>query len=221
MFYFPDGLGRSTKVERQSSAFNQVYANNVTYHASGSVHQMQYGNGQNFSQILNDRLLPERLLSYKGGNKAIDQTFTYDARGLVTAIDDGAVPANDRAYSYDGLGYLKTASGPWGTGSYDYDSIGNLHSKQLGSRTVSLNYDSNNRVSQSIDSGTSGTRTIGYDVRGNVTTLGNLGMAYDHSDQPIAVTGTANGIGSANGTYLYDGNLKRVRSVINDDLQYL
>ena len=216
MFYFPDGLGRSTKVERQSSAFNQVYANNVTYHASGSVHQMQYGNGQNFSQILNDRLLPERLLSYKGGNKAIDQTFTYDARGLVTAIDDGAVPANDRAYSYDGLGYLKTASGPWGTGSYDYDSIGNLHSKQLGSRTVSLNYDSNNRVSQSIDSGTSGTRTIGYDVRGNVTTLGNLGMAYDHSDQPIAVTGTANGIGSANGTYLYDGNLKRVRSVIND-----
>lgn len=66
-----------------------------------------------------------------------------------------------------------------------------------------------------MDNGTSDTRTLAYDARGNVTTLGNLAFAYDKSNQPVAVTGTANGIGSTNGNYRYDGNMKRVKSVVN------
>ena len=87
------------------------------------------------------------------------------------------------------------------------DSLGNLREKKLGSRTVTLTYDSaRNRLSQSVDTGASGTRTVAYDHRGNVTTLGTLAFVYDKSDQPTAVTGTANGVGAANGTYRYDGN---------------
>ncbi len=211
--YTPDGLGHMTTVKNGS----QTLASGTSFHADGSLHQLQYGNGQYFSQILNDRLMPERLLSYKGAQKAIDQTFSYDSRGFVTSIVDGAVSSNSRTYSYDGLGYLKTANGPWGSGSYKYDSLGNLREKKLGARTVTLNYDeSRNRLRQSVDTGHSGTRTVAYDARGNVTTLGNLTFKYDMSDQPTTVTGSADGSTSANTTYRYDGNMKRVKSTIND-----
>ena len=132
--YTVDGLGRMKTVKNGT----QTLASGTNFHVSGSLHQMQYGNGHYYSQILNDRLLPERVLSYSGTTKAIDQSLGYDARGQITSIIDGAVSGNNRTYSYDGLGYLKTASGPWGAGSYKYDSLGNLREKKLGSRTVAL-----------------------------------------------------------------------------------
>lgn len=215
--YLPDGLGR-TRVVYNNGAW---MVDNVSWHPNGSVAAMRHRNGQMFTQTLNNRLLPERLLSVKGANTALDQTLTYDINGRVSSILDGAITGNSRTYDYDALGQLTFAAGPWGMGSYDYDSLGNLRSKTLGSRTVDLAYDiTRNRVSQSVDSGPSGTRTIAYDSRGNVTSLGSLAMTYDMSDQPTIVTGTADGVGAANGNYLYDGNLKRVVSVVNGKTIY-
>jgi len=88
-----------------------------------------------------------------------------------------------------------------------------------------------NRLTQSVDSGTwaggtntTGTRNIGYDVKGNITSLGSLAMAYDASDQPTIVTGNATGgsgsSGTANANYWYDGNLKRVKSITNGKTIY-
>jgi len=216
VYYTPDGLGRSKAVKNGAATI----ASATSFHANGSLAGMTYGNGQRFTQTLNARLLPHRLLSYKGGNKAIDQTLSYDARGKVTSIIDGAVGGNNRSFGYDGLGRLTSATGPWGTGSFKYDPLDNLRQKKLGSRTVNLTYDSRNRLSQSADTGTSGTRTVAYDAQGNVTTLGNLAFIYDYSDQPVVVSGTANGVGSANGSYTYDGNLKRVKSVVNGKTIY-
>ncbi|WP_415812060.1 RHS repeat domain-containing protein [Litorimonas haliclonae] len=208
----PDGLGRA-RIAKYGSTY---YANNATFHANGSVATFAYGNGQSFTQTLNNRLLPQRLLAVNGGTKALDLTYSYDSRAKVTSIIDGAMSGNNRSYGYDAMGRLTSASGPWGSGSVVYDAIDNIRSRTLGSRSITLNYDtSKNRVSQSIDTGATGTRTVAYDARGNVTTLGTLGMVYDYSDQPTAVSGTANGVGTANGTYRYDGNLKRVKSVVN------
>jgi RHS repeat-associated protein len=183
------------------------------------VSAMNLGNGHSFSQTLTARQQPLRVRSVKGGTTALDLTYTYDPRGLVTAIADAADSANSRAYSYDGLGQLISAAGPWGSGSYTYDSIGNLRSKTLGSRTVTLRYDGRNRVDRSTDTGGSGmpntgTRIVGYDHRGNVTQLGGLLFDYDYSDQPVTVTGTANG------NYRYDGNLKRVRAQVDGKTSY-
>jgi len=216
VYYTPDGLGRSKTVKNGSTTI----ASATSFHPNGSLAGMTYGNGQRFTQTLNARLLPHRLLSFKGGNKAIDQTFSYDVRGKVTSIIDGAVSGNNRNYGYDGLGRLTSATGPWGTGSFKYDPLDNLRQKKLGSRTVNLTYDSRNRLSQSADTGPSGTRTVAYDARGNVTTLGNLAFVYDYSDQPVVVSGSANGVGAANGNYVYDGNLKRVKSVVNGKTIY-
>ena len=60
--YALDGLGRT----KGMTAWGRTYASNMNYHADGSLHQMTYGNGYYHSRILNNRLLTERLLSYKG-----------------------------------------------------------------------------------------------------------------------------------------------------------
>ena len=51
------------------------------------------------------------------------------------------------------------------------DSLGNIREKKLGSRTVRFTYDSRNRLTQSLDSGESGNRVLGYDAQGGLVTL--------------------------------------------------
>ncbi len=208
--YTPDGLGRHKTIKDGTATL----ASNTSYHPSGDVSSITYGNGQVLSQTLNARLLPLRLLSSNGSQTAIDQTFSYDARANLTGIVDGAVSGNNRTHGYDALNRLTSASGPWGSGNYTYDALGNLRQKVLGSRTVNLSYDVFNRLSQSVDTGPSGTRSVGHDARGNVTTLGGLTFGYDVSDQPVNVSG------AATGTYRYDGNFKRVKAVVNGKTIY-
>ena len=80
-----------------------------------------------------------------------------------------------------------------------------MRQKVLGARTIAMSYNSANRLSSYTDS-TGPNKTLGYDARGNVTTLGSLAFTYDMADQPRAVTG---------GTYAYDGNMKRARAYVN------
>jgi len=207
--YNYDGLGR----EKSALSSGVYYANNISYHSSGAVSSMTYGNGQVFTQILNKRLLPQRLIAQKSGTKAMDVTYAYDGRGDITRMTDATDSNNYRLYAYDGLGRLTIANGPWGAGSFTYDALGNLRYKELGSRRVTVNYNSANRAIQSTDTAGS-TRKINYDKRGNVTRLGQLVFNYDYSDQPTSLSG------STSGSYLYDGNMKRVKAVANGKTIY-
>ncbi|RUO57833.1 RHS repeat domain-containing protein [Pseudidiomarina insulisalsae] len=203
--YSNDGLGRPLTVRNNGA----LLASSMSYHANGSLAQAAYANGHQFTQALNARGLPQQLYVSDGAQVALDQSMTYDARGNLTQLTDAAVPSNSRANSYDGLSRLVSASGPWGSGSYTYDALGNLRQKQLGSRTVGLSYNSVNRLVTSDDSGASGLRSFSYDSRGNVTAAGALQFNYDAENQPVSVSG------SSSGTYVYDGNLKRVKQSVN------
>jgi len=60
------------------------------------------------------------------------------------------------------------------------------------------------------------TRNYGYDTHGNATRVGALSFVYDFSNQPVSMsTGQP---GGASAEYSYDGNLKRVRSVVGGKL---
>ena len=199
--YTPDGLGRAKTIKHGTANL----ATSINYHASGSVSGLTYGNGHLFTQTLNARLQPERMMSYKGGIKALDLTYSYDSRGLVTGITDQEVSGQNKSFGYDALSQLTSATGPWGSGSFTYDTLGNVRQKVLGARTIAMSYNSANRLSSYTDSA-GPNKTLGYDARGNVTTLGTLAFTYDMADQPRAVTG---------GTYAYDGNMKRARAYVN------
>jgi YD repeat-containing protein len=61
---------------------------------------------------------------------------------------------------------------------------------------------------------------VQHDVRGNITALGALSMVYDYSDQMRSFTGSTrdhdgNVVAVTNRTYTYNGEGKRVRSVID------
>ena len=92
--------------------------------------------------------------------------------------------------------------------------LGNLRSKNEGGRLVSLTYDANNRVSQSVDSGATGTRGFTYDSRGNVVAMGAKTFTYDMSNQPVAMGG------DTIGSFVYDGNMRRVKQVIDGKTIY-
>lgn len=221
--YTPDGLGRSRTIKQGTATL----MSGASFNSSGLLTGYSLGNGQMHSQTYNDRLLPLRTVSTKSGvGTAIDFRYTYDTRGKIASAQDYANRSNDRTFSYDDLGQLTSASASlWGTASYGYDSLGNIRTRSLSNlggsaRNITLSYDSKNRVSVSADSGATGTRTVGHDGRGNVTTLGAMSFIYDMSDQPTVVSGTATGTGAANGNYRYDGNLKRVRSQVNGKVIY-
>ena len=50
-------------------------------------------------------------------------------------------------------------------------------------------------------------RAFSYDGRGNVASNGLTGFTYDFANQPVTLTG------AGAGTFAYDANLKRVKSV--------
>lgn len=210
----PDGLGRA----RQAYDGSVYYANNISYHPNSTLSKLNYGNGHRFEQTLNASLLPERLTVAKNNIKALDLSYSYDKRKLVTNIKDRAMSGNDRTMDYDALERLTTSTGPWGTGIVEYDTLGNIIRKKLGTRQVNMTYDSNNRLNRAIDSGgiggTTGDRSFLYDSRGNVTSAGNQDFVYDYADQPISLNG------EAVGSYRYDGNMKRVKATVEGKTIY-
>ena len=207
--YDTNGLGQVTGVESD----DVDYANGINYHVNGAISGMTYGNGQVYSQTLNDRQLPTRLRTLLNGSAAMDLEYNYDPRGDVTQILDRVDPSLNRTMTYDDLGRLDTANGVWGNGAYTYDVLGNLLQKQMDIRSVEVSYDANNRAVQSTDNAGS-TRQISYDSRGNVTQLGALTFVYDQANQPVSLSG------ESNGTYTYDGNFKRVKVQVDNQLIY-
>ena len=102
----------------------------------------------------------------------------------------------NRAFTYDGLGRLSTASGPWGAGSYTYDLLNNIRSKSLGADTVEIQYNANNQISRARDTRDGNIwRTYVHDARGNVTSNNRFGFSYDRSDQPVTMWGIASSCG--------------------------
>jgi RHS repeat-associated protein len=94
-----------------------------------------------------------------------------------------------------------------------FDALSNIRTRSEGSSgTSTINYAANNRVTSATVNGSS--RTYTYDNRGNVTSMGPTGFAYDYANQPVTLTGT----GSASHTY--DANLKRVKSVSGGKTTY-
>ncbi len=198
-----------------ASSGSQTYASNMRYHANGLWSEVRYGNGHTTYQSINSQQLPSRRWTQHSSRpRVMDLTYTYDKNQNVTSISNGVTSSDSMTMTYDGLQRLLTATDPFGASSFKYDALGNLRQKRLGSRTVNVNYASNNRVSSaSSNSGGISTATSGafssnyqYDSRGNTTHSGRLGFTYDTADQPTRIH-----YPGGDSTYRYDGNLRRVK----------
>ena len=234
-----DGAGRTLGIGWGNDA-----ANGFKYHPNGQVQEFRYGNGIYFDNILNPlQQLERRFIRQNDANDVIiatplDVSYDYDKNGRITDQTynlhfDGQTNPNNRTYGYDGAGRLtsavSTSFGGTGTASFSYDALGNLLTKEIRGRIVTNSYDTlTNRLTQSAEGagGPDGamTRAITYDNRGNIETIGGLTFEYDMADQPLKAYGTnRKGVyigGENDNSYAYDGNLKRVKSVINGVTRY-
>ncbi|CAM9913636.1 unnamed protein product, partial [Chrysoparadoxa australica] len=209
--FLPDGHGRPTTL-RYGAA---TYANSGTYHPSGQLQSINYSNGLSYSASFNSRQQMTDMTIDRTGYTALDYSYNYDANGRVTNITDHAVSGQNRAFTYDGLGRLSTASGPWGAGSYTYDLLNNIRSKSLGADTVEIQYNANNQISRARDTRDGNIwRNYIHDARGNVTSNNRIGFSYDRSDQPVSMWGIASG------SYAYDAHNRRVKQTINGETIY-
>jgi RHS repeat-associated protein len=184
----PNALGQPTKAQKNGGI---AYASNMKYHPSGLLSDMNLGNGRGHSTKLNQRQLVERSF-YSGG---FTMAYQYDRNGRILSVDDlYNEVSGDRTFTYDGLGRLKTAQGPWGAGGYDYDPVNNLRRKTLGSTSVELDYNGLNQLSRFKDTREGNVwQSLGYDQRGNVElsgmqSWGGAAIDYDLSNQPINAT---------------------------------
>ena len=211
VYALPDGHGRARGI--RWNAFD--YASGGTYHPSGQLQTLNYGNGLAQTNAFNSRQLITDVDIAGGGVTAFDHSYTYDPNGRIMDIVVNFYTVENRSFTYDALGRLATAAGPWGAGSYTYDLPNNIRSKTLGSDTVEIEYNANNQIHRARDTRDGNVwRLYGHDARGNVLDNSNIQFTYDRSDQPTSISG------GATGSFVYDAHNRRVKQTINGETIY-
>lgn len=192
---------------------NHTYVGNATYHPSGLIKSALYDNGYTITNSLNKRTFLDGTKLSNPLGSLFDFSISYGKGHQITSITDNLDSTRNQSFTYDELNRLVTANGSWGKGAYSFDLFDNILSKTLGTRKVELEYDKDtNRPIKSSDTGSSGTRLVSHDNRGNVSGLGALNFTHDHSERITAVSGTIQS------SYGYNGNLYRVKSVEGNEI---
>ena len=189
--YAPDALGRPTQAGS--------YANGVTYFPNGEVSAFTYGNGSLYAAQQNGRQLLSNFSYAQGTALKISEDYAYDQNANITAITDLVDGTRTKAFGYDALNRLTsaTASNLWGSESYTYDPLNNIASRTGNSTTVTYNYNGLNQLT-GLSDGTS----FAYDPRGNVTSKNGVALTFDAKNQLQNVGGSV--------AYAYDASGRRV-----------
>jgi RHS repeat-associated protein len=187
-----------------------------TYFSDGTLEGIDFSNGvtTDFTYDLNGRM--QLIHAYKSED-LLDLTYTYDAAGNITQIENNYETASQEwitsteLYTYDDLDRLASASNGFGTLSYEYDSKKRLSLDENGHIT-SYGYNYDLLVS-------AGDRSFTYDSNGNTLTESSEHewvYHYDTANQLVQVDRD----GQLFGEYIYDGDGKRIRKTEwSDDSQ--
>lgn len=197
--YSPDGRGQATRAGSLVTSLQR--------HANGSITRLNYGNGLTAYRLLDTPGLRPAALQVKNGSAfKLRKTYSYDAVGNVTAIDDGVQSGYDvRNVQYDGLNRLLSVYSPsFGSIGYAYDKRGNITRLTQAGQAQSYHYTSDDLLS-SVSGAVS--RTYRYDSAGRVTDNGQINMSYNAADQMVAA-GTAH--------YQYDAHGHRLSKPSGD-----
>lgn len=225
-----DGFGQQQNLAQG----NYSYASNIRYHADGSLKSYSGGNGVNFARNIDAQQRTSRLRAVGSQLTPLDLEYTYDSNSQITNIRDRAswgINASGKKHTvnniqYNTLGQLTNADGWWGVGTFSYDGLGNILSKTLGTRSISMGYDTTaNRLMSTTDSlhynsGGTSLRNLRYDSRGNIDRIAYHYRLHNMADELVLTSGVVHGIGNSNGTFDYNGEGKRVRYTMNGRVSY-
>ena len=195
--YAPDARGRPKAAG--------PYASAVSYFANGDMQSFAFGNGALYLAQQNARqLMADFTYAKNVGAPDLSEGMSYDANANITQISDLAGGPRTKAFGYDVLNRLTSASasGLWGDESYAYDPLNNLRSITRNGQINTYNYPGNNLLA-SITSGASTVASFAYDSRGNVITKNGVSLDFDAKNQLLSLPGKV--------SYAYDAAGRRVR----------
>lgn len=184
-------------------------ATNITYRPFGGMSSITYGNGVNGTIGYDNQY---RIASIATGTAGSIQnlTYTYDANGNITGITNNLDQTMNKAYTYDPLDRMATATGPWGTLGWTYDGVGNRQNETANSNATIYSYTANKLNS------TAGGKTLnfGYDSNGNTVAdsralTADRSFTYNQNQRLIKVTEG----GTTKGVYVYNGNGQRAKKM--------
>ena len=199
--YQPDSLGRPQKA--------LPFVTAASWRSSGNPLSMTMANGvtTTFGEQAS-RQWPNGISASRAGVSIVNATFGFDLRGNIDLIGDQANSANDRTLGYDPIDRLVSASGPWGTGTVSYNGSGDVMSQVLGGAGTTFTYLPGSRRLGTVTVG-GATRSLGYDVYGNVTSNGLHEFRYDEASRLECVDCTL----ASKTDYVYDGEGHMTRSI--------
>ncbi|WP_369934853.1 RHS repeat domain-containing protein [Xanthomonas tesorieronis] len=162
-----NAMGEAVRLEDGSGS---LLAGNISYSPAGMITTLTYGNGIVRHAQANARNLVSEI---KEGS-AVSLTYSYDAAGNISKIEDGVRGVSGNiTLDYDPLNRLVQASaqayGGSSNYSFAYDTLDNIvYSRLPGKRESNFIYDDNNRLELVRDQNGSGVSAFAYDVSGNM-----------------------------------------------------
>jgi RHS repeat-associated protein len=212
--YDLQGFLHTLELEPAGGGNRKRYATYSGYDALGQPGDAAFGNGlvSKYDYYPLARALG-RLRSVtlsRGATSVWSRTFGWNLFGQVLSITASPQPELSESFTYDNMGWLASAQGPYPAATYRYDRAGNLE----GLHGATFLYPpGSNRLSGASDG-----LYLGYDGNGN-TTSRRLGTAttlyrYDGSSnlvQILAGDGSSPARATLAAIYDYEGNrLRRV-----------
>jgi RHS repeat-associated protein len=177
------------------------FIQSAQYNARGQTTSIAYGNGVTSSYAYNDqRGWLDRVLSVNGATTLLDQSYSRNARGMITGI---TAPEAGRSwtYGYDGMDRLLTADNQNGTGddaAYAYDDADNMvWNSKLCAANPNMVYPATGAAHPHAPNSICGT-PVTYDANGNTLTYDADGSAsntvlprtfsYDLENRPLSIS---------------------------------
>jgi RHS repeat-associated protein len=127
----PDAYGRPAQAG--------AYATGAHYFENDAMSAFTYGNGiaHSLTQYTNER--PKLVKD----TNVLSTTTAFDYVGNPTTITDSVDASRSRTLTYDTSDRLKTAQGPWGSGTLTYDVQDNLTADTVTGLSLTINATSN------------------------------------------------------------------------------
>jgi YD repeat-containing protein len=184
---------------------------NASYYSSGIIDTINYANGEATSMSLNPQNLVEDIITDGPHGSAVSLNYTYDYDGNVKTIVDGLRSNDTLAIDYDELNrqtrtrYVNAGSSFYYRG---YDGVGNVLFDQTPERSLTVAYDSYNRLSSTTTGGL--TKPASYDGFGNIISDGMRALTFDWAGNLVSSQAPAQK------SFVYDG---RDRVISRTDAQ--
>ncbi|MFC4013501.1 RHS repeat-associated core domain-containing protein [Nonomuraea purpurea] len=193
-----DLAGRKTTVKDLNSSGGVLRTYNYGYDLAGNPTSATSPEGHVTKQTVDALNRVTSLIEPVSGSESITTSFGYDAAGARTRLTDGR--GNATWTSYNSLGLAETVTEPATTAhpdpadrtwTYVYDKAGNPTAIiQPGGVRIDRTFDHLGRLTKETGAGggaASAERTLGYDLAGRQTVIGDLTVDYNDRSLPLSI----------------------------------